>query len=96
MSIALNGHECSHNLHEMHSFGVMLKWCFENFDILSGVSFLPHSNHSYQQAPYEPIDKVLYQKELKAMTTIDLNFEELLDTTTSSQELACAGGACEL
>ena len=37
-------------------------WCWENFDYLSGVSFLPHSDHTYKQAPYQDISKKTYEK----------------------------------
>ena len=71
-------------------------WVYDNFNIMSGVSFFPKDEHSYQQAPYESIDKGMYQAQLKAMPTINLEFEELLDSTTSSQELACHAGQCDL
>lgn len=74
-------------------------WVYKNFDIMSGVSFLPHSDHIYKQAPYEEITKEKYDELVKAMPTINWgNFEhyELGDNTTSSQELACTAGACEV
>ena len=75
-------------------------WCWENFDYLSGVSFLPFSDHTYQQAPYQDIDEKTYKKLAKAMpTNIDWNklqdFEKE-DNTKGSQELACTAGVCEL
>ena len=75
-------------------------WCWENFDYLSGVSFLPFSDHTYQQAPYQDTDKKTYTKLAKAMpANIDWNklqdFEKE-DNTKGSQELACTAGVCEL
>jgi ribonucleoside-diphosphate reductase alpha chain len=72
-------------------------WVYENFDKMSGVSFFPYDDHIYAQAPYEPITKEAYEElEARFPTTINLNVDETEDSTTSSQELACSGGACEL
>lgn len=78
--------------------GVM-NWCWDNFDILSGVSFLPHSDHSYQQAPYQEIDRVEYVTKMRAWKDVDystLSKYELEDETTAMSELACTAGACEI
>tara|TARA_R110001606_G_scaffold96506_2_gene213737 strand:- start:440 stop:2290 length:1851 start_codon:yes stop_codon:yes gene_type:complete len=73
------------------------QWVYNNFDTVSGVSFLPYSEHTYVQAPYEEIDKAAFEKMSKAMPkTIEWDINELSDDTTGSQELACVGGACEL
>jgi ribonucleoside-diphosphate reductase alpha chain len=72
-------------------------WVYEHFDKMSGVSFFPYDDHVYQQAPYEPITEARYEELMGAFPkAIDLNVPEQEDTTVSSQELACAGGACEL
>ena len=75
-------------------------WVWKNFDYMSGVSFLPSADeaHSYESAPYEDITKEEYKELSKAMPTkIDWDsIVEVEDVTTSSQELACVGGACEL
>jgi ribonucleoside-triphosphate reductase len=76
------------------------QWIWDNFDICSGISLLPVSDHVYQQAPYEDIDATTY-KELLAAMPKDVNWEDLgdfeqEDNTTGSQELACVGGACEI
>ena len=75
-------------------------WCWEHFDSLSGISFLPFSDHSYKQAPYQDIDKEEYKLLSKDMPpSIDwfqLQEYEKGDTTTGSQELACTGGVCEV
>ena len=75
-------------------------WVYENFDICSGISFLPHSDHTYAQAPYQEVPKEDYE-ELKAVMPkrIDwsaLSAYEKVDTTSGSQTLACTAGACEL
>ena len=75
-------------------------WVYENFDVMSGVSFLPHSDHSYKQAPYQEVDKKTYEKWLaktpRNINWMDLTQYEKEDTTTSSKELACTAGACEI
>ena len=75
-------------------------WVYKHFDEVSGVSFLPHSDHTYQQAPYQDIDKEKYN-ELKKLMPKSVDFEELKnyendDNTTGTQELACTAGACEI
>ena len=73
---------------------------YKNFDEMSGVSFLPYSEHTYQQAPYEEVGKSDYKKLLSAMPeSIDwakLKEYEEEDTTIGSQTLACTGGSCEI
>ena len=73
------------------------QWLYNKFDKISGVSFLPYSEHTYQQAPYEPIDLETYEK-LKAEfpETIDWNISENSDMTEGSQTLACTGNNCEI
>ena len=75
-------------------------WVYENFDICSGISFLPHSDHTYAQAPYQDVDKETYEELKKQMPSkIDwsaLSAYEKVDTTSGSQTLACTAGACEL
>ncbi len=75
-------------------------WCWDNFDYLSGVSFLPFSDHTYQQAPYQDIDKEQYESlQSKMPEKIDwskLQDFEKEDNTRGSQELACTAGSCEL
>ncbi len=75
-------------------------WCWDNFNYLSGVSFLPFSDHTYQQAPYQDIDKEKYEELNTKMPTdidwSDLKHYETEDNTKGSQELACVAGACEL
>jgi ribonucleoside-diphosphate reductase alpha chain len=73
-------------------------WCWHNFDIISGVSFLPKADdaHIYEAAPYEEITSEEYTK-LKSNRAIDWSsVSEGEDNTTGSQELACMAGACEI
>ena len=73
-------------------------WVYSHFDYMSGVSFLPFDNGSYQQAPYTDCTEDEYNDALKAMPK-DIQWSSMIemeDNTTSSQELACTGGACEL
>jgi ribonucleoside-diphosphate reductase alpha chain len=74
-------------------------WTYGNFDMMSGVSFLPMSDHTYRQAPYQDCTKVEYQELLKKMPVVDwskLSEYENADMTSGSQELACVAGACEI
>jgi ribonucleoside-diphosphate reductase alpha chain len=72
----------------------------KHFDEMSGVSFLPYHEHTYQQAPYQEIDKDNYTTLFNSMPkTIDwskLSSYEEEDTTKSSQTLACTGDICEV
>jgi len=75
-------------------------WVFKNFDEMSGVSFLPHSDHSYKQAPYQEIEQDEY-KELNKLMPKNIDWEKLSeyeveDTTVGSQTLACSGDSCEI
>ena len=75
-------------------------WVYKHFEYMSGVSFLPFSEHSYQQAPYQDCDEKEY-KELVSKMPKDIDWNKLsdwesIDMTTASQELACVAGACEI
>ena len=75
-------------------------WVYANFDQMSGVSFLPFSEHTYRQAPYQDCDREQYEKLLKEMPK-DVDWSQLskyeqVDTTVASQELACTAGSCEI
>ena len=75
-------------------------WVYKHFDEISGVSFLPHSEHVYQQAPYQDITKEEYLDAIKLMPQhvdwAELSNYEEEDNTTGSQELACSSGVCEI
>jgi ribonucleoside-diphosphate reductase alpha chain len=75
-------------------------WVYRNFDEVSGISFLPFSDHTYAQAPYQDITEDEYYELYKKMpTSIDwsklADFEKE-DTTSGSKELACTADACEM
>jgi ribonucleoside-diphosphate reductase alpha chain len=73
-------------------------WVYKHFDEISGISFLPHSDHSYQQAPYQEVDKETFKQALKETPQL-IEFEELIeydDNTEASQTLACTGNSCEI
>jgi ribonucleoside-triphosphate reductase len=75
-------------------------WVFDNFDICSGVSFLPHSDHTYAQAPYQDCDKATYKeaaaKMPKKIDWAKLSEYEMEDNTSGAQTLACSSDGCEL
>ena len=75
-------------------------WVYNHFDYMSGVSFLPFSDHTYAQAPYQDTDEAGY-KELLAKMPKDVDWSKLAeyeasDMTVGAQELACAAGFCEI
>ena len=73
------------------------QWLYNKFDKVSGISFLPYSDHTYQQAPYEPVDKKTYNQLAKDFPKeISWDIEEASDMTEGSQQLACTGNNCEL
>ena len=76
-------------------------WVYKNFDVASGVSFLPHSEHTYQQAPYQDIEREDYLEWQQAYDYVTLDWNKLTefekeDTTTGSRELACTADTCEV
>lgn len=75
-------------------------WVYDNFDHLSGVSFLPKDGGSYKQAPYQEISKETYEEWIgkmpEKMDWTELRYFESEDTTTGTQTLACQGNSCEL
>ena len=76
-------------------------WVYKNFDEVSGISFLPHSDHTYKQAPYQEVSKEDYEalvaKMPKNIRWEDLSFYETEDGTSPSATLACSSdGNCEL
>ena len=75
-------------------------YVYENWEDVGGLSFLPFSDHVYEQAPYQDITGEEYE-ELKSkmpesIRWSDLSLYELIDSTTGSQELACVAGECEV
>lgn len=75
-------------------------WVYENFEIMSGISFLPYSDHTYEQAPYQEIDEETY-KALLAKQPKDIRWERLgeyekSDHTAGGRTYACTGDKCEV
>ena len=102
---AYQNHWCEHKpsitvYYTDDEFLEVAQWIWDNFDLCSGISLLPYSDHVYQQAPYEDIDAEKYEELLAAMpVSVDWSALEQFeqdDNTTGSQELACVGGACEI
>ena len=83
-----------------HEWITVAAWVYENFDIVSGLSFLPHSDHIYRQAPYQEINLMKYAHAAVAMPA-GVDWSELAqfeqeDHTKSSQMFACSGDSCEI
>lgn len=75
------------------------KWVWDNWDYITGLSFLPYSDHVYELAPYEAITKEKYEELSSKVGNVDfskLRYYEKTDTTDTKRVLACAGGVCEL
>ena len=75
-------------------------WVYKNFDQITGVSFLPYTEHSYQQAPYQPVSEKEYNESLSQFPS-SINWNELSvyeqeDNTEGAQTLACTAGSCEI
>ena len=72
-------------------------WVYNNFDTVSGISFLPYDEHTYAQAPYEQITEKEYNQMMKGFPEeFNWDLNESDDFTEGAQTLACVGGACEL
>jgi ribonucleoside-triphosphate reductase len=73
-------------------------WVYKNFDILSGISFLPYDGGNYRQAPYQEIDEDAFKEAVKGIPKDVLfsDYRETEDHTEGSQLLACVGGSCEI
>ena len=99
------GHRKGSNMHNV-SATVTIKpeewrtigdWLFENKEYFTALSFLPHSEHSYVQAPFETIDEAKFNEMVQSLHKVDLSkVVELNDNTARQDELACAGGNCEI
>jgi len=73
------------------------QWMWENRKAYNGLSVLPHSDHTYKQAPFEDCTKEEYEKMIQNLHNIDLTkVVEMDDNTNLAGELACSGGACEI
>lgn len=72
-------------------------WVYKRLDNIGGLSFLPYSDHIYQQAPYEECSKEQHDHLAAQIPNVDFSaYTELDDHTVGSQEYACVGGACEV
>lgn len=75
-------------------------WVFKHFDEVSGISFLPHTDHSYKQAPYQECSEREYEDAVSLMPEVidwsDLWLYEADDATAGSQTMACSSGVCEI
>ncbi len=83
-----------------HEWLAVAAWVYENFDFMSGVSFFPHSDAVYTQAPYEEIDEITYSDLLSRMPE-EIDFYKLQeyekeDNTKGTQEFSCVGDVCEV
>ena len=99
------GHRTGQNTHNVsatinikeHEWDEVRDWMWENRAHYNGLSVLPHSDHSYVQAPFEDCDEATYDELMKSLTSIDLtNVVEMEDNTELTDQAACAGGACEI
>jgi len=80
-----------------HEFLEVGQWLYNKFDKVSGISFLPYSDHIYQQAPYTPVSAdALAELKDGFPTEIDWDINERSDMTEGAQQLACVAGSCEL
>ena len=105
MWLAYQEHWCEHKPsctvtvrdHEWMEVGAFV---YNNFDVMSGVSFLPHSDHVYQQAPYQSCTYEEY-KDMLNLSVFDIDWTRLMDyeeedATAGSQTFACSGDSCEI
>jgi ribonucleoside-diphosphate reductase alpha chain len=84
-----------------HEWPAVGAWVFDNFHLVCGVSFLPYSDHIYEQAPYQEITEEQYydwvaKHPLPKIDWTELGRYESGDNTVSSQTMACVGGVCEI
>jgi ribonucleoside-triphosphate reductase len=98
-------HWCDHKPsvtinYEDKNFLSIGQWVWNNWEWLSGISFLPQTDHVYDQAPFEAIDKERYDEMISSMPKKirwkELKKYEQEDTTSNSHAMACVGGACEV
>ena len=83
-----------------HEWIEVANWVYDNWNFVGGISFLPHSEHTYKQAPYQDCDDTTFNQFYHDMPKqIDwslLSTYELEDSTTGSQTLSCTAGNCEV
>jgi ribonucleoside-triphosphate reductase len=72
-------------------------WMWENRTVYNGLSVLPRNDHTYVQAPFQECTKEEYEKLYASLTNVDLTkIIEEHDNTSLTDQVACAGGACEV
>lgn len=93
-----NTHNVSATIYiKEHEWDEVREWMWENRDYYNGLSVLPFDGGTYFQAPHESITKEKYEELAGYLKEIDLSeIVEMQDNTAVSNELACAGGACEI
>jgi ribonucleoside-diphosphate reductase alpha chain len=97
-------HWCEHNPSitvyvKEHEWMAVGDWVYSHFDEVGGVSFLPHTEHVYRQAPYTECTRAQYEELAARMPIVDwaeLSTVEKEDHTDNVKDLACSGGHCEL
>lgn len=99
------GHRKGSNMHNV-SATVTIKqdewdnvgdWLYENREFFTALSFLPEDLGTYKQAPYETINKEMFEKMVESLHNVDLTkVIEVDDNTALMDQAACAGGACEV
>lgn len=99
------GHVSGDNMHNVsatvyikdNEWDEVANWMWQNRDCYNGLSVLPYNDNTYIQAPHEAITKEVYDKMTKQLRELDLTeIKEEQDNTQVSEELACAGGACDV
>lgn len=99
------GHRKGQNTHNVSAtvsiksdeWDVVGEWMWENRAFYNGLSVLPAFEHTYKQAPFEDCDEETYERLMKTLTSIDLNYvHEVDDNTDLSGEVACGAGGCEV
>jgi len=83
-----------------HEWMEVGQFVWDNFELMSGISFLPYSEHTYEQAPYEEIDEDSYARMVTDLPCLDswegLKKWEVEDSTKGAQTAACVAGQCEI
>jgi ribonucleoside-diphosphate reductase alpha chain len=99
------GHRTGQNTHNISAtvsikedeWEVVGEWMWENKAYYNGLSVLPFSDHTYIQAPFQDCDRETYEKMMQSLSNIDLDMVvELDDNTDLKDQVACAGGSCEI
>ena len=100
-----SGHARGQNTHNVSAtitvrednWSEVAEWMWENKNYYNGLSVLPHSEHTYKQAPFEDCDPEEYERLFSALKDVDITkVIEIEDNTNLSGELACSGGSCEI